>query len=432
MMLGSPRIIAIDDQPDHLQGLADCLNQQGIACLRIHFTGDPADVQVCPDVRIIFADLHLGMGSPSDHKSNFSMIGGLLRDTIKPSGPYFIILWTQFPEQAEALRTFLDRPDTDVAKPFDVQPLAKADHLDPHGRVKDEEVLIEAIKGIVGDSPQLASLFDWEGWVLAATGRTVSSILDLAAAEGTAERAKEVGKILSRLAIEAVGANNVETDPFRAVNEALLPILADRISALRSGVPQQEIWSKALEPVAGLPGLSLENAARLNSLVHIAEPETAAAAERGVVVCLPRRYRRRFDRCFGLSEQDAAAKEFRCTQFAEADDQFCWVLVQCEASCDHAQANPGTLPFYLGLVFPARRRHKRKKPPASTWRGPPFDLDGHARVLRVSARFPVALPRSYARNATPLFRLREQILNQLTYHIHTHGARPGMIAFRDK
>ena len=31
-----------------------------------------------------------------------------------------------------------------------------------------------------------------------------------------------------------------------------------------------------------------------------------------------------------------------------------------------------------------------------------------------------------------MFRLREQILNQLTYHIHTHGARPGMIAFRDK
>ena len=32
---------------------------------------------------------------------------------------------------------------------------------------KTAEVLIEAIKGIVGDSPQLAALFDWEGWVLA-------------------------------------------------------------------------------------------------------------------------------------------------------------------------------------------------------------------------------------------------------------------------
>ena len=37
---------------------------------------------------------------------------------------------------------------------------------------------------------------------------------------------------------------------------------------------------------------------------------------------------------------------------------------------------------------------------------------------------------NYARRLTPMFRLREQILNHLTYHIHTHGARPGMIAFR--
>ena len=199
MMLGSPRIIAIDDERDHLLGLADCLNQQGIACLRMHFTADPTDVTVCPDVRIIFADLHLGMGSPSDHKSNFSMIGGLLRDTIQPSGPYFIILWTRFPEQAKELRVFLDRLDTDVSKPFDVQSLDKANHLGPDGRVKDEEALIEAIKGIVRNSPQLAALFDWEGRVLGSTGRTVSSILDLATAEGAAERATEVGKILSRL-----------------------------------------------------------------------------------------------------------------------------------------------------------------------------------------------------------------------------------------
>ena len=432
MMLASPRIIAIDDEPDHLLGLADCLNRQGISCLRIHFTGDPAGVKVCPDVRIIFADLHLGMGSPSDHKSNFSMIGGLLRDTIKPSGPYFIILWTQFSEQAEALRTFLDRLDTDVAKPFGVQSLPKADHLYPDGSVKDEEALIGAIKGILGNSPQLAALFDWEGRVLGSTGRTVSSILDLATAEGTAQRANEVGRILSRLAIEAVGASNVETDAFRAVNEALLPILADRISALRSGVPQQDIWSEALEPVAGLPSLSLENAARLNSLVHVAEADTVAGTERGVVVGLPKRYLRRFDRCFGITQQDAAAREFRCTQFDETDNRFRWVLVQCEAACDHAQANPGTLPFYLGLAFPAGCRQKGSKPPASTWRGPAFDLDGHPRVLRVSARFPVALPRSYAPNLTPMFRLREQILNQLTYHIHTHGARPGMIAFRGK
>ena len=105
-MFGSPRIVAIDDDRDHLVGLADSLNRRGVACLRIHFTGDPTEIEACPDVRIIFADLHLGMGSPSDHKANFSMIGGLLRKTIKPCGPYFIILWTQFPEQAEPFVIF--------------------------------------------------------------------------------------------------------------------------------------------------------------------------------------------------------------------------------------------------------------------------------------------------------------------------------------
>ena len=229
-----------------------------------------------------------------------------------------------------------------------------------------------------------------------------------------------------------MGAKNVNGDRFRAVNEALLPILADRISALRSSAPDQEPWSQALEPVAGLPGLPLENAAKLNTLVHIAEADKDDVTERGVVVELPGRYQRRFERCFGIGEADAAAGEFRCTGFDSADDRFRWVLVQCEAACDHAQANPGTLPFFLGLVFPAEFKNKKKKPPMSTWRGPSFHLDGDARLIRVSARFPVALPRSYAPALTPLFRLREQILNHLTYQIHTHGARPGMIGFRGK
>lgn len=431
-MLASPRIVVIDDQPEHLLGLADCLNQQGFACLRVRFTGDPADVRACPDVRIIFADLHLGMGNPSDHKTNFSTIGGLLQDSIRPSGPYVIILWTQFPEQADSLRAFLDRLGTDVAKPFDVRHLAKADHLDANGHVKDQDALVNAIGGIVRDSPQLAAMFDWEARVLGATGRTVSSVLELAGTAGMAQRGKEVGRILTRLAIEAVGENNVNGDRFRAVNEALLPILADRISALRSSTHDQKPWSEALESADGLPDLSLDNAARLNSLVHIADADETDVTERGVVARLPGRYQRRFERCFGIGEAQTATDEFRCKGFDSDDARFCWVLVQCEAACDHAQRNPGTLPFHLGLVFPAELENKKKKPPMSTWCGPALQVDGDARLIRVSARFPVALPRSYAPAVTPLFRLREQILNHLTYHIHTHGARPGMIGFRGK
>ncbi|WP_420635059.1 hypothetical protein [Candidatus Palauibacter sp.] len=389
-MLGSPRVIAIDDNSEHLSGLTDGLNRRGVACLQIHFTGDPGGVVACPDVRIVFADLHLGLGNPSDHKANFSMIGGLLRDTIKPRGPYLIILWTRFPEQAEALRDFLDRPDSGVPKPFDVRPLSKTNHLDAQGCVVDEGALVNAVVAIVRESPQLAALFDWESRVLGATGGTVSSILELAATDDEGARAVELGKILSRLAVEAVGARNVEADRFRAVNEALLPILADRIAKLQAGDGEEEIWHSALQSAVDLPSLRLEGAAKLNSLVHIAETGTADGTERGVAVRLSKSYQRRFERCFGLTQEDAAAREFRCNNFDGTDHRFSWVLVQCAAACDHAQVNPGTMPFYLGLDFPEEHQSSRK-PPASTWCGPAFHFDGQIRVLRVSARFPLAL-----------------------------------------
>ena len=70
-MLGSPRIVAIDDQEEHLAGLADCLNRNGVACLQIRFTGDPTEIPACPDVRVIFADLQLVPGPRSDHMSDF-------------------------------------------------------------------------------------------------------------------------------------------------------------------------------------------------------------------------------------------------------------------------------------------------------------------------------------------------------------------------
>lgn len=43
-MLGFPRIVAIDDQPEHLTGIADCLNRSGVVCLRVHFTRETAEI----------------------------------------------------------------------------------------------------------------------------------------------------------------------------------------------------------------------------------------------------------------------------------------------------------------------------------------------------------------------------------------------------
>ncbi len=92
------KTLVIDDDKVHLMGLANGLDRHGMTCLPIHFAGESTTIHACPDVRIIFADLHLSAGGLS---TDFSTIGHLLEDAIKPAGPYCILLWTRYPDQAE-------------------------------------------------------------------------------------------------------------------------------------------------------------------------------------------------------------------------------------------------------------------------------------------------------------------------------------------
>jgi len=122
-MLQAPRIIVIDDEQEHLESLARGLNRYGTVCLPIHFIGEVPQIPECPSVRVIFADLHLNPGASGEHSQHFSILGGLIEKTIKPSGPYLIILWTRYPDQAENLFQFLTKRLQDVRKPFAVHAL---------------------------------------------------------------------------------------------------------------------------------------------------------------------------------------------------------------------------------------------------------------------------------------------------------------------
>ena len=430
MILPTPRVIAIDDDLTHLAGLTEGLNWCGTACSPIHFTDDMGNIRPCPHVRVIFADLNLipGQTSPS---GNFSTIGSLIEDKIRPSGPYFIILWTINPEEADKLHEFLKRL-SNVMKPLAVQALDKTHYLDlASGKVKSTEKLAKAIQEMVVGQTQVAALLDWETRTSDAAADTVSSILKLAETTATDEDwAKEIGRLLANLAAGAVGNEHVEEDRFRAVNGALLPILADRIASIHSQNIDQQLWQNALVTVKRT--LSLEEATKLNSLLHIASSMNEdVGTERGTVITLPKEFSgRAFELYFGLPQETASQKQFWCKDFKENDVQFCWVLVQTQAACDYAQTQPGPAPFHLGLYLPAEKARKGT-PPAALWSSPSFEwLGEEARLLHVNARFQVSLPSTKLTEVQPLFRLREQLLNDMIYRLHSHGARPGIISFR--
>lgn len=430
-MFPSPRVIVIDDERAHLDGLVDGLNRRGVASLPVLFE-EGTQIPPCPDVRVIFADLHLGPGGlSSSHKPDFSTINSLLENDLRPAGPYFIMLWTAYPEQARKLREYLDERLKGVKKPFDVAPLAKADHLDVDGNVKDEDKLLAEIDSIAGELPQIGALFDWENRVLRATGDTMSSLLELTSAEEADQRLAKLKRILATLGIEAVGEKHVKDDRFRAVNEALLPILADRIANPRFIDDADAVWTKAFDTESDA-GVSEENAAKLNRFVHLSDPGSAHGAGRGAVISLPEEIRTNFEGVFDMDQRNVAGDQFRCKDFEPDDDRFRWLLVQCQAACDHAQSQPGPLPFHLGLDFPEANRSKGKQPSAAVWTSPRLEFDGTVRLLRVSARFPISLSSAKVRNEHPIYRLREQLLNDLIHHLHAHGGRPGLISFRPR
>ena len=147
MMAQTQRIVVIDDERNHLDGLVWVVDRFGTPCAPIHFTGEPTDVPECPDVRVIFVDFPLAAGAESGRETGFSMIGSLLEDRIKPTGPYLILLWTRYPDRAPDLEKFLERL-RGVARPVSVLALSKNDHLDGEGRVKNEAALMDEIESL--------------------------------------------------------------------------------------------------------------------------------------------------------------------------------------------------------------------------------------------------------------------------------------------
>ena len=432
-----PRVIVVDNEREHLNGLVDALQRCGVSCRPLLYPEDLAECETNPHVRVIFADLNLLDGDfRVDPSSCHDAIGALITD-IKPMGPYFIVLWTQHDTTGDDLKTFLGKK-LEGAGPLAVATLQKADYMDlSDGHVREPSALAESIKKTIGSEPQVAALMSWEAHVMNATGNTVAEIGRLAeVVANNSDVSRGLAVLLAKLAVESVGLGNVEKDRFGAVIHALAPLLSDRLAASvveETGTNHYQVWSAAfsdtdLSASAKLPS---DVAAALNRASLVATDNLGSGDSRGAVVRLADLYPDNPLSClFGIDESVAAQKQYRCKNYDGTRDYACeWVLVQAQAACDHAQGQPGPLPYYLGMEFPTNRDDRGGKPPGACWTSPAILRNGQCRFLRVNARFGVFVTREAVRSITPVYRLREQTINHLVHHIHAYGARPGMMSF---
>ena len=293
-MLGSPRIVAIDDQREHLTGLASCLNRNGVACLQIYFAGDAKGIEACPDVRVIFADLELMAGAGSNHAKDFATNRRLDRG------------------YHQAGRTVLHRPMDAVSGPsIGANGIPKrtagprraptvwcppAAEVPAHRCGRQHQQRRKADGGDLRHRPvdrhrsgRCSSGKD-ALWVRPAAPwlRSLSWRLP----RKPTERSDRLGKILGHLGLEAVGRPHLAHNQFKAINEALLPILADRITGMRLEEHESDLWRTALEIPAERAALPVEEACQAKTgSSTLRTPKTSRLHHVGSLFLLPESYR---------------------------------------------------------------------------------------------------------------------------------------------
>ena len=432
-MLGITRVVAVDDCQKDLEVLVRGLNQAGAACVGVHYTSDPGAMNIaeCQYVRVVFMDINLLGGPPgTDSSQMFSLISDVL-SRINPTGPYLLTAWTRLDHEADGLRDFLNERLTGAAKPFAVVPLQKECYINENSEVTDLPGLIQAITDFTKTVPALAVLSEWEEKVSSAAAETLASVTTLGTSGKTGEeQQKDVSRAMNAMVTALVGQQDPEANPFRAVNETLLPVLTDHVAVLQIDSASENAWRRVVGNGGAGQSISHQEAARLNRVFHIAEDIGAdRGAERGAVIPLScAMLGDRFEATFGIPEDDAAVKLFRCRNFQAGSVECRWVLIQAQAACDYAQNRAGPLPFYLGMDV-VESSLSTSSAPQALWQSPRFEFDGSTRQLQVNTRVQIPLSREAARGYEPLYRLREQSLADLLHRAQTNNARPGIVSF---
>jgi len=428
------RYVIVDDDEQELGLLVDALQSAGVPCLGVRYTDeDGVNASFLRGARVLFLDLHLTTGAPaSDIAVPAGIITTILEEAMQEgAAPYIVVLWTKHTDQKDAFEEYLFENLAPGKRPLKVIGLDKNPFLTANSGQK----LLDAVIDAISADPRLNVLLQWEREVLSAASRTVGSVVqmvpDLKRSE--ADFSRDLDRVLSVLAREALGVTHAASDPRTALNSALTPIMSDRLANMDIGPAETKVWKSGITRITE-QGLGAEDdAARLNTMLHIALPqsEVMTSGGLGVVTLVPAvaaDAEAMIEDMFGLKARSHLSNLFQIREQADRRrSRLC--LLRIGAACDFAQARKGPIPFVLGAVIPVDI--ERTNPPLAEFVTPPFilpDFDGPVRMAW-NARMTATRTEMQIANWAPAWRLREQLLAQVVMQGAGYATRPGIVSF---
>lgn len=444
-MIIAPRIIAVDDNPDHLKALEQAFDSLGGLCECIEF-GRASDrtAPFASGVRILFMDINLMPGAAADFgPRTFSPIVTIIRKLISPdNGPYALVTWTNNVAAHDALTDYLEQQLSQDLQPCATYCLPKEDHLE------DPPALMAKLRELHGDIPGLAMLLDWERAVTNAADRSVLQIARLSGLYGR-QQGSAVAQAVRAISRASAGTTEADLHPFRAFTQGMSAVLADQLERSLPITETEAAWKTALAAAAPTDPDDRQRAA-LNTFFHIEAANDTASALGSIYdvsfaaikdYLLPTH---KTKMAALLSKEFIPLKQNRLLtdEARQAFTRRCkFRLIQLGAPCDHSNNKVRVSDCLLAVEIPEAAFDDtelrsggqfRDTPAKSEWlfQTPPLLSPTGRYVLVVNMRFRISVPMYKVGGFKRVGRLREALANEIATHSANFSTRPGIIEFR--
>ena len=260
---------------------------------------------------------------------------------------------------------------------------------------------------------------------------------------------EQIKMMLTHIAHEAVGQKNARSFANYAIESGLLPILEDKLNYVDNSGILDDQWNTCLDKLGKrIESLEGDTISNLNSIYNIeGVPTDHSKTSRGIFVEVNKNIlsnEKKFLSVFGphiKNLNELVKEEFvfkgndKERQEVICSSKFGWLEIG--ASCDHAQLKNKFYRYLLGMMIPVQFKEKlssttmrQDRAHEGIYRSPEMSFKDGRYVLFLSFRYQIGVHSDSELLGEPLFRMKDQILNEIAFNWSKHSIRPGITSFR--